>query len=266
MMRAVRHGARVARAVFALALIREAQFRSQAWTTFVVGLVELAAGVVPLLLIFEHTERVNGWDIGLVIAVAGAAEMMTSLLAAFIVPNQNRMTNYIREGELDLILIRPVVSQVFAALRWVQPAELWGVVSGIVLTAIGLATSAVELRPELIVLAVLCFAVGFVAVALIWLNLGYLAFWFTSVGALNDVLASLLSAGKYPHAFFPRAIRVILLSVFPFALASTMPIEVITGSAPSWILLYGLGLVITLVIVTRLHWLAGMRRYSSASS
>jgi hypothetical protein len=35
MKRAVNHGVRVARAVLALALIREAQFRAQAWTTIV---------------------------------------------------------------------------------------------------------------------------------------------------------------------------------------------------------------------------------------
>ncbi|WP_460810415.1 ABC-2 family transporter protein [Microlunatus endophyticus] len=126
MQQALKHGLRVGRAVVAMALIREAQFRAQAWTTIIVGLVEVVAEVAPVLVIFSHSSRVNGWDAGLVIAIAGVAEVMTSLLATFIAPNQSKMTDYIRGGQLDLILIRPVASQPFAALRWVQPAEAWG--------------------------------------------------------------------------------------------------------------------------------------------
>jgi hypothetical protein len=90
----------------------------------VVGLVEMAAQIVPVLVIFSHIEQFNGWDVGAVIAVAGASEVMASLLAAFVVPNQGRMSRYIREGDLDLILIRPVASQPFAAPDANRLAEL----------------------------------------------------------------------------------------------------------------------------------------------
>ena len=266
MKRAVNHGVRVARAVLAMAVIREAQFRAQAWTTIVVGLVEVLAEVAPVLVIFTHSGRVNGWDAGLVIAIAGAAEVMTSLLATFIAPNQSKMTDYIRGGQLDLILIRPVASQPFAALRWVQPAEAWGILTGTALMIIGLVASDVTVYPELIIAAVAGFLLGFVAVALVWINLGYLAFWLTSVGALSELFSALLTAGKYPLAFFPRAVRVIMLSLLPLGLATTIPVQLLTGGVRPQTLLYGLGVVVVLAIITRLHWLAGMRRYSSASS
>ncbi|MFC7403769.1 ABC transporter permease [Georgenia alba] len=249
-----------------MALIREAQFRAQVWTTVVVGLLEMVAQVVPVLVIFDHTDSVNGWDVGLVMAVAGVSEVMASLLATFVSPNQARMTSYIREGDLDLILIRPVATQAFASLRWVQPAELWGAASGLALAAVGLTVSDLAIRPELLTLAVLGFVLGFVAVSLVWLNLGYLAFWFTSVDALGELLGALLTAGKYPLAFFPRTVRILLLSVIPLGLATTVPVELLTGDIELRLLGYGAGLVVVLAVITRLHWLAGIRRYSSASS
>ncbi|MBO0813084.1 MAG: ABC-2 family transporter protein [Microlunatus sp.] len=262
----VRHGLAVARAVLALSLIREAQFRAQAWTTIVVGFVEMLAQVVPVLVIFSHSTRVNGWDAGLVIAIAGVSEIMTSLLATFIAPNQAKMTDYIRAGQLDLILIRPVAGQPFAALRWVQPAEAWGVLTGAALTVIGLVASDIAIRPELVTVALLWFVIGFLAVALVWTNLGYLAFWLTSVGALGELFSALLTAGKYPLAFFPRAVRVIMLSLLPLGFATTVPVQILTGTVRPLLLVYGVGLLALLVIITRLHWLAGIRRYSSASS
>jgi ABC-2 type transport system permease protein len=262
----VRHGVAVARAVLTLSLVREAQFRAQACTTIAVGVVEMIAQVVPVLVIFSHSTRVNGWDVGLVIAIGGVAEIMTSLLATFIAPNQAKMTDYIRGGQLDLLLIRPVAGQPFAALRWVQPAEAWGVLTGTALTIIGLTASEVVIRPGGIVVAVFAFLIGLLALALVWTNLGYLAFWLTSVGALGELFSALLTAGKYPLAFFPRAVRVIMVSLMPLGLATTVPVQLLIGTVRPLLLLYGLGLLVVLVIITRLVWLAGMRRYSSASS
>ncbi|QGN33384.1 ABC transporter permease [Microlunatus sp. Gsoil 973] len=262
----VRHGLAVARAVLALSLVREAQFRAQAWTTVGVGLVEMLAQVAPVLVIFSHSTRVNGWDVGLVIAIGGVAEIMTSLLATFIAPNQAKMTDYIRQGQLDLLLIHPVASQPFAALRWVQPAEAWGILTGTALMIIGLTASDVVISPGSVAIAVIGFVIGLLTVALVWINLGYLAFWLTSVGALGELFSALLTAGKYPLAFFPRAVRVIMLSLLPLGLATTVPVQLLTGTVRPVLLLYGAGLLLVLVIITRLVWLAGMRRYSSASS
>ena len=129
---------RVTRTAFVQSVGRDTQFRAQTWTTVVVGLVEVVLGLVPALLVFSHTDQVNGWNIGLVLAVAGTFQVLLSILGAFVQPNQAKMTGYIRRGELDGVLIRPVSPQLYAAFRWMQPAELWSGLAGLVLLIIGL--------------------------------------------------------------------------------------------------------------------------------
>ena len=70
-------------------------------------MVEVAVGLIPALLVFQHLEVVNGWDVGLVVAVTGLFTIATAILASFVLPNQAQMTDYLRLGELARWLTRP---------------------------------------------------------------------------------------------------------------------------------------------------------------
>lgn len=260
---AARH-ARVARAAFVQAVGRDTQFRAQSWTTAVVGLVEVVLGLVPALLVFSHTDLVNGWDIGLVLAVAGTFQIMLAILGAFVQPNQAKMTDYIRRGELDGVLIRPVSAQWYTAFRWMQPAELWSGLAGATLVIIGLHQAGVHPGPIDLVVGLAWFLVGLTLVTLVWMNLGYLAFWLESADPVTDLV--LLTAGRYPIAFFPIAVRVGLMFVIPVGVATTVPVTALTGSHDPALVPIVLALLVLLAVLTRLHWVIALRRYASASS
>lgn len=257
---------RIAVALIRQSLAREAEFRTQLWVTMIIGVLEVGVALVPALLVFGRTGQVHGWRVGEVVAVTGAAQQLAALLAAFVSPNQAKMTDYIREGDLDQLLIRPVPLQAYAAVRWIQPAELWGAVAGLMLIIVGAAQAG--LRPGLpeLAAAVGWFVLGYAAIALVLLNLGYLAFWITSATQVGELVTAMLSAGRYPLAFYPAAVRIGLLTIIPLGLATTIPIDALRGIDHGWLLLWGVGLVIILAVLTRLHWVAGLRSYSSASS
>lgn len=262
----LRHVARVAGAIGRQAVVRDIGFRSQLWVTMIVGLLEVAAALVPPLLVFGHTSTVNGWRLGEVIAVTGAAQLLNALLACFVAPNQEKMTSYIREGDLDQLLIRPVPTQLLAAVRWIRPAELWGAAAGLGLIIVGCLRAGLQPSAGEVLVGIAWFVFGFAATALVWLNLGYLAFWIVSAGQVSQLLATVLTAGRYPLTFFPSAIRVLLLSVIPIGFATTVGIDALRGNLGGSLLLPAVPLLIMLAVITRLHWLIGMRRYSSASS
>lgn len=242
---------------------REAQFRAQALTTLAVGLLQLALSLVPVALIFGHTDQVRGWSAAAVVGVVGIFQFGLGLLETFVAPNLTRMTRYIAEGELDTVLIRPVSAQLFTTFRWIEPAELPGALSGFVLAAIGLALAGVRPSPGQVALATVWFALGLVLVTCFWANLAYLTFW---SGALNIDVTLLLSPGQYPLRFFPRAIRGVLTFAVPIGVATTLPVRALEGYAPLIWLLPAAGLTAAAVALTRVHWRLALRRYASASS
>ncbi|SDS15258.1 ABC transporter permease [Microlunatus soli] len=264
--RGIGYRVRIARAIAGQALERDMQFRAQAWTTLAVGLLEVGVAIIPALLIFNTTTEVRGWRIGEVLMVTGFAQLLNAFLAAVIAPNQTKMSDYIREGDLDLILIRPAPAQWLAAFRWFEPAELLAAISGAAVLVVGAVRAGLTPDPWQIGLAVVWFVVGCVAISLVWMNLGYLAFWLTSSDQVRAFLDTVLTAGRYPLAFYPTAVRVVLLSIVPIGLATTVPAQALRGVTD----LSGLGIavliIVALLIITRLHWSAGLRSYGSASS
>ncbi len=171
-----------------------------------------------------------GWSPALAVAVVGAYGIGASLIDCFVAPNLQRMDPYIREGELDLVLIRPVSAPLYTALRWIRPAELSGVLTGLVLLVAGLVVSDASVTVVGVLAGLAWLLVGVVAFSLFWVNLSYLAFWMSGSGPVSDVASMLREAGQYPLTYFPRAARIVFATVIPAGLLGTVPVQALTGS------------------------------------
>lgn len=257
---------RLWRRFFAQAVVRETHYRAHFLTTLLVGLVQLGLGIVPTLLLFGFTAEVHGWSRAEVIALVGVFQMVTGLIATFVAPNLTRMTSYLTEGELDGVLLRPVSSQFYLTLRWINVAELTNVASGIVVLVIGLVQAGIGFGPAQVVQALVLVGCGLVLLTAVWSAMSFLAFWLQSVNPIGFVFLNLMEAGRYPLVFFPFAVRTFLTFAFPVAFATTFPIRALTGDLDWWPVLLGVALSTVALVLVRLLWRRGLLTYSSASS
>jgi ABC-2 type transport system permease protein len=243
------------------------QFRANALATVSVGLAQLVVSLVPILLIFSFAGEVNGWSQADVLVVAGFQQAVVGLLAAFIIPNMNRISEYVERGDLDVLLIRPVNAHWLSATRWVRPAELFAMFSGFGLIAIGLIHRGTMPSVTGIVQAIVLFTAGFVLLACAWSVVATCAFWTSSMAAGTMVFGDLMEPGRYPVAFFPRAIQLFLTAVVPWAFASTFPAEALTHGLSRWWIV-PIAVAFSGLAVTGCHgfWNVAIRRYASASS
>lgn len=190
-----RRHVRLWRRFFAQAVVRETHFRAHFLTTLLVGLVQLGLGIVPTLLLFGFTAEVHGWSRAEVIALVGVFQIVTGLIATFVAPNLNRMTTYLTEGELDGVLLRPVSSQFYLTLRWINVAELTNVASGIVVLVIGLVQAGIAPSLAQVLQAVVLVGCGLVLLTAVWSAMSFLAFWLQSVNPIGFVFLNLMEAG-----------------------------------------------------------------------
>ncbi len=244
------------------AIRRDLQFRSQTAINAFSSIGDLVLGVVPVLIITNAGG--TAWTGPLAVVVVGIFGISTGLMDCFVRPNLAKMHSYVRQGDLDLILIRPVNAQLFAGLRWMEPAELGRVLSGAAMVAVGLHTA--DLHPDsgLVLQAVAWAVIGFVGFSLLWANLAYSAFWFESAEPINEIASQVREAGKYPISYFTGAARLVLLTLAPAGLVAAVPVETLTGTASP--LLLALPALAVGLLLTRLHWHLASRRYSSAST
>ncbi|MET9022641.1 ABC-2 family transporter protein [Actinopolymorpha sp. NPDC004070] len=257
---------RLWRRFLAQAIVRETHYRAHFVTTLAVGVVQLGLALVPILLLYGYTDDMRGWSQAQVLTLVGVYQVVTGVLAAFVAPNLQRMTTYITEGELDVVLVRPVSSQFYLTLRWINVAELGNVVSGLVLLVFGLVRSGASPNPLQIAQALVLAACGTVLLACVWCAMSFAAFWIQSVNPIGMLYTSLAESGRYPLVFFPFAVRTFLTFVFPVAFASTLPAQALHGGVGRLPVVGGVVLAAVAVTLVRLQWRRGLRSYASASS
>jgi ABC-2 type transport system permease protein len=257
---------RLWRRFFAQAVVRETHYRAHFFTTMLVGLVQLGLGIVPILLLFGYTDEVRGWSRADVILLVGIFQIVTGLISAFVAPNLNRMTTYITEGELDVVLVRPVSSQFYLTSRWINVAELSNVVTGVLVLVLGLVQSGASPHALEVLQAVVLAACGLVLLVCVWSALSFLAFWLQSVSPIAYIYLNIVEAGRYPLVFYPTAVRAFLTFAFPVAFASTFPAQALAGDLGWGLVAGGAGLAVVAVALLRAFWRLGLRSYASASS
>lgn len=263
---AVRRHGRLWRRFALQAVVRETHFRAHLAATVVVGIVQSALSLLPLLLLYSYTDDVNGWSQGEVIALTGVFQLTVSILAICVSVNMWRLSGAIRSGDLDLVLVRPVSSQFFMTLRWLQPGELFNVLTGVGLIAIGLIRDSVSPSLTDVVQGMLLIACGCVLLTCLWSATAILAFWLTSVEPLPMLFRDLLGAGMFPLGFYPASVRVFLTFVFPVGFATTFPTEALVGEGSWGAVVLGIALSAGLLLLLRAYWRIAVRSYASASS
>jgi ABC-2 type transport system permease protein len=226
----------------------------------------LLIGLVPVLVLFEYTDSVHGWSQADLIVILGLQQVISGLLGMFVTRNMWEISDYITQGNLDLVLIRPVNTQFYVTTRWIRPDQLFNVLAGVVVAGIGIGRTGSMPGVEAFGQATIVLLCGFVLITCLWSAVAYCAFWMQSASSVTMFIQDVMQTGRYPVMFFPVAVRAILTFVVPVAFATTFPAQAITGGI-SWWLVAGAVLFATVAVaMLRLLWLYAVRFYSSASS
>jgi len=249
--------------LFRQAVMRDLQFRAQAWLHIFASLGELVVGILPVLILTSYAGSDTAVSHASALAV-GVFAITTGLMDCFISPGLRRFDSAVRHGELDLAIIRPVPTFFYAVMRWIQPTELAKCLTGGAILLVADLTYDLDLGPGA-VLVMLAWAVGgTVAYCMFWADLALLAFWVRSIEPINDLAAAWRGAGQYPRQFFPRTVQIALVSFAPAALSGSFPAEQLLNPTAA------LGLIPVVVAgscaLTALVWRRGLSRYNGASS
>jgi ABC-2 type transport system permease protein len=245
------------------AVMRDLQFRSQAWLHLATSVGELVIGLLPVLILTSYAGSDPAISLASTLTV-GIFGITTGLMDCFISPGLRRFDSAIRKGELDLAIIRPVPTFFYAVMRWIQPTELGKCLAGTAIVIFTARTHNLGFHPYAVMSMLVWAIAGTVAYCTFWADLAFLAFWVRSIEPVNDLAAAGRGAGQYPRQFFPRTVQVILVSFAPAALTGSFPAQQLLK--PTAALILAPVVLIAACSLTALIWRRGIGRYNSASS
>lgn len=258
----VRRTLGVSKALFIQAVRRDLQFRSQVWIGALAGLGELAAGLVPVLVITSFYPA-SSPVAGLVVPTAGFFALACGLMDTFLTPGLRRFDTAVRKGDLDASLLRPVPTVFYAISRWMRPAELAKAAAGIALLAAWVLVAQVAPTVSELLLGGLIALAGATAYSAAWASMAFLALWLKSIEPVNDLAAVWRNAGQYPLGVFVQGVTVVLQTVIPVLGLAALPASgVVNIETVAAIILIS----VAWILVASVIWRAGMCHYEGAST
>jgi ABC-2 type transport system permease protein len=209
--------------------------------------------------LFNQLPSLRGWNLTQVMTLYGLVAYGFGV-ANVLCGNGFRVAQIITSGDLDYYLALPADPLVHVLVSRMSLSAWGDLVFGLLVFLISSSGSWLNL-PLFLFLGTLA---GFVLVAFSVL-VGSLAFWVGNADTLAaQTINALITFGLYPVEIFPGLVQLILYTLIPAAFIGSVPADLL--SEFSWGRL-GLLLLFTiaLLLLSRLVFLRGLRRYESGN-
>ncbi|MBI3352938.1 MAG: ABC-2 family transporter protein [Nitrospirae bacterium] len=226
----------------------------------------MAVNVIFFAIIFNNVKTIGGWNFDQMLILIGSVGIVREL--AYLTFRQGfiQIGDYIRTGEFDLLLVKPVSPQLHLGFRHISLTESLGEgVMGIVLVVAGY----VRLPPENLMNIPLYLFFLFNSLIIYYsfcLIINSAVFWIIKSQELNTIVYYFMETARYPRDIFRGLGKILFTFVIPISLIATTPASILAGRLSVSLLILSLTVAGMLFLIGSLVWKASIRHYSSASS
>ncbi len=246
----------------------EAAYQSNFYIGLMYSLLNLATGVLGVLVLFGQIETVNGWNLAATLALLGVYLTVGALRSLFLGPSLDALAGMGGEvwtGQFDFTLLRPVNTQFLASFRKWQPFALFDLLLGLSVTGAGAIQLGQSLTLARLVIFLVTLGAGTAILYAILLAFAGLVFWSPGV-FFTWVFDGLFEMARYPVGLYPGWLQLVLTWVVPVGIITTVPAQALTGAVSVEMVAGSLGLAVLLLAGASALFRTGLRRYASASS
>jgi ABC-2 type transport system permease protein len=264
----LRRYATVYAALWRNSVVREMGFKTNFLLWIVVELLWFALQLSFVAVIYQHTERIATWSKWEVVLLMGASHFIQQVFTAMFLANCSNLSELVRTGRLDFLLLLPVNTRFVISLRQVDLGAFVNAASAVVVMAY--AASQLGLKPGLAQLAgfgALC-AVGVLIHYSLMFLLATVSFWTVRAQGIVWGYYNLFNIARLPDgAFRPGMFKATFTFVLPMLLVSNVPVKLLADKLGSlWEIALLLVMAAVCFAISELGWRQSVRHYTSASS
>jgi ABC-2 type transport system permease protein len=202
-----------------------------------------------------------------VVLLVGASHFIQQVYQTFFLINCVNLSELVRNGKLDFLLMLPVNTRFVVSLRQV---DLGGFVNAA--SAVGVmfyAARQIPISPtiaQFLGFLALCF-VGILIHYCLMFMLATVSFWTVRAQGIVYGYYNLFNIARMPDEAFRGVFKAVFTFVLPVLLVSNVPVRVLTDTLNSktWVLVL-LGMAVVCALGSEWVWRTSLRHYRSASS
>ena len=227
--------------------------------------VMLASGLSVLWVVFSQTSTLAGWTWNELLVVLGLYFIGYGAVGLILGPSIKEFMTDVWKGNLDFLLIKPASHQFLACARKIAFWNIVEITTGVVITGVALTRLGATIGLEQALMFVVALAAGASLIYSFWVCLGVASFWTTKMENIMLLYYHLYEAGRWPIAVYPGWLRMTLTFVVPIAFAITVPARAVVGRLEWPLVAAGVTFAIASLVLSRMFFHVGLRRYTSAN-
>jgi len=246
---------------------REMGFKANFLLWIAVEVLWFAMQLVFIGVLYRQTSTIGTWTEWQVILLVGASSFIQQVFQAFFLVNMTNLSDLVRTGKLDFLLLLPVNSRFVISLRQVDLGSF--VNAAFALCVMAYAAHQMHYTPTVAQMAgffVLCLVGIGVHYSLMFL-LATVSFWTVRAQGIVWAYYNLFQIARLPDEAFRGVFKAVFTFAMPMLLVVNVPVRVLAGklTRPSAVAEL-LALAVLCALLSEWWWRQSLRRYTSASS
>jgi ABC-2 type transport system permease protein len=254
-------------ALWKTSVTREMSFKGNFILWIVVEVLWFALQLCFIGVLYLQTNSIGTWTQWQVVLLVGASSFIQQTYQAIFLSNCVNLSELVRTGKMDFLLMLPVNTRFVVSLRQV---DLGSFVNGAFAVAVMVyAAGKLGLHPtvaQLLGFLALC-AVGILIHYSLMFMLAAISFWTVRAQGIVWGYYNLFNIARMPDEAFRGVFKAVFTFVLPVLLVSNVPVRVLAHKLTSptlWLVLLGMGVVCA--VISEWFWRLSVRRYTSAST
>jgi ABC-2 type transport system permease protein len=262
----LRYG-RIYVALWKNSVTREMTFKTNFLLWIIVEMLWFGLQLGFIGVLYLHTDHIGSWTKWQVVLLIGASHFIQQIFQAFFLINCANLSELVRTGKLDFLLLLPLNTRFIISLRQVDLGAFLNAASALAVMAYAaLQMHFVPNAMDLIGFFVLCLAGILIHYSLMFL-LASISFWTVRAQGIVWGYYNLFQIARMPDEAFSGVFRAVFTFALPMLLVSNVPVRLLVEKLSSF------GPVLLLLVMSigcfalsEWGWRISVRRYTSASS
>lgn len=247
---------------------REMMFKGNFLLWIVVELAWFALQLGFISVLYLHTDAIGTWTKWQVVFLVGTSHFIQQIFQTFFLVNCINLSELVRSGKLDFLLMLPVNTRFLLSFRQVDLGGFINAASALgVMIYAGLKLQLTPTLPALLGFGGLC-GLGICIHYCLMFSLATVSFWTVRAQGIVYGYYNLFNIARMPDDAFPKGgfFRSVFTFVLPVLLVSNVPARQLTERLTSnscWLLI---GLALACALASEWIWRRSVKHYRSASS
>jgi ABC-2 type transport system permease protein len=246
---------------------REMMFKSNFLLWIVVEVLWFGLQLSFIGVLYLQTDHIGSWTKWQVVLLIGASHFIQQIYQAFFLINCTNLSELVRTGKLDFLLLLPVNTRFVVSLRQLDLGAF--VNACFAIAVMSYAAHRLNFSPSPGRVA------GFAALCLVGVSIHYSLMFLLAATSFFTVRAqgivwgyyNLFNIARMPDEAFGGLFKAFFTFGLPMLLVSNVPVRILIDKLASprqWLALLAMGLV--WFCISEWGWRTALRRYTSASS